>query len=91
MKSLYENVPVKRSVGKAGDVHVPSTIGVLQGTNLSPTLFIVFMQAVMEVTQREMRFVKPLFSTKKDGVIFGRRFDMGGPTRSKMAEFHMGE
>jgi hypothetical protein len=91
VKSLYENFTVKLSVGEAGDVQVPSTIGVLQGSNLSPTLFIVFMQAVMEVTQRKMKCVKPVFSTKKDGVIFGRRFDTGGPTRSKVTEFHMGE
>ncbi len=40
LKSLYENVTVKLSVGEAGVVYVPSTIGVLQGANLSPTLFI---------------------------------------------------
>ncbi len=78
VKSLDENFTVKLSVGEAGDVQVPSTIGVLQGSNLSPTVFIVFMQAVMEATQRKMKCVKPVFSTKKDGVIFGRRFDTGG-------------
>jgi hypothetical protein len=75
VKSLHENVTVKLSVGEVGGVHVPSTIGVLQGSNFSPFLFIV----------------KPVFSTKKDGVIFGRRFDTGGPTRSKVTEFHMRE
>jgi hypothetical protein len=91
VKSLYENFTVKLSVGEAGDVHVPSTIGVLQGSNLSPTLFIIFMQVVMEATQKKLKCIKPVFSTKKDGVIFGRRFDTGGPTRSKVTEFHMGE
>ena len=52
VKSLYENFTVKLSVGEAGDVHVPSTIGVLQGSNLSPTLFIIFMQVVMEAKLR---------------------------------------
>ncbi len=45
----------------------------------------------MEVTQRKMKCVKPVFSTKKDGVILGRRFDTGGPTRCKVTAFHMGE
>ncbi len=44
VKSLYEHFTVKLSVGEANDVHVLSTIGVLQDSNLSPTLFIVFMQ-----------------------------------------------
>jgi hypothetical protein len=91
VKSLYENFTVTLWVGEAGDVQVPSTIGVLQGSNLSPTLFIVFLQAVLKVTEREMKCVKPVFSTKKDGIIVGRRFDTGGPTRSKVTEFHMGE
>jgi hypothetical protein len=73
----FEVHGVECRVDEAGDVQVPSTIGVLQGSNLSTTWFIVFMQAVMEVTQRKMNCVKPVFSTKKDGVIFRRRFDTG--------------
>ncbi len=45
----------------------------------------------MEATQKKIKCVKPVFSTKKDGVICGRRFDTGGQTRSKVTEFHMGE
>ncbi len=78
LKSLYENVTVKLSVGEAGDVHVPSTIGVLQGSHLSPTVFIMFMQAMMETTQKKIKRFKPIFSTTKDGVIVGRGSILGG-------------
>jgi hypothetical protein len=51
VKSLYETFPVKLSVGEAGDVHIPLN------SNLSPTWFIVFMQAVKDATQKKWKCI----------------------------------
>ncbi len=40
---------------------------------------------------KKVLLAKTVFSAQKDGVIFGRRFDTGGPTRSNVTEFHMGK
>ena len=91
--SLYQDFTVKLAVGEAGDVEVPSTVGVLQGSNLSPVLFIIFIQAVMEVAQAKLSLSKPVFRTKMDGVTHGRRYNTGGALSrgTGVTEFVMGD
>ncbi len=69
VKSLYKNVTVMVSVVAAGDVHFLWTIGFLQGSNISPTLFIVFMHVVLRCDAEEMEGTKPDIPTKKEGVV----------------------
>ena len=75
------------------DVEIKSTAGVPQGNSMSPVLFIVYIQAVLETL--DQAFVdagkerhKPVFRTKIDHVIHGRKWN---DASEGMTEFELAE
>ncbi|GMI62527.1 hypothetical protein ScalyP_jg5732 [Parmales sp. scaly parma] len=71
---LHEKVMVKFEVGDATK-EFPSTVGVKQGDNLAPVLFVMFMQVVIETVKKKWPaggFLK--YKSKQDGVLHGRDY-----------------
>ena len=62
--NLHMGCIVKINVGES-DVEVCCTVGVKQGDNLAPILFIIFMQAVLEIVHQKWQASKPSFRSKK--------------------------
>ena len=63
------------------DKIIKSTAGVPQGNSASPVLFVFYIQAVLEGLDKAFEEAgvvrdKPVFRTKHDHVIHGRRFDV---------------
>ena len=69
---MHEKVMVKFEVGDATK-EFPSTVGVKQGDNLAPVLFVMFMQVVMETVMKKWPAGGFLtYKAKQDGVLHGR-------------------
>lgn len=77
IEQLHTGVTVKLTVGDA-DVTFPAEIGVKQGDNMAPILFLFYMQAATEAMERDWPVHKPQFKTKMDGILTGRRFTTRG-------------
>jgi exonuclease III len=74
---LHSGCTVKIKIGE-GDVEVIVTVGVKQGDTLAPVLFIIFMQAALEIVHSKWSAVKPSFRSKEDNITHGRRAETGG-------------
>jgi hypothetical protein len=75
--NLHMGCTVKIRVGES-DVEVTCTVGVKQGDNLAPILFIIFMQAALEIVHQKWERKKPTFRSKEDSVLTGRNFKICG-------------
>ena len=75
IRRMYTGFVVKLDVGGT-DVEIPSTVGVKQGDNLSPVLFLFTVQAAMETLNDIWPAAKPVFNTfpptKSTGRLRGR-------------------
>jgi len=74
IKVLHKDLKVKIDV-EGEEVIISSTIGVKQGDNLAPVLFICYMQACVEVLREKWEGASIWFRTKYDGVLTGRRWN----------------
>ena len=70
---LHTGCQVKLKVGDS-DIQFDSTIGVKQGDNLAPILFLVVMQAVMETLEPIWPAEKLEFRIKKNGCCQGQNW-----------------
>ena len=74
---LHTGCQVKLKVGDS-DIQFDSTIGVKQGDNLAPILFLVVMQAVMETLEPIWPAEKLEFRTKENGCCQGQNWTTKG-------------
>ena len=68
IKKLYHNITITSKIGKA-KIQLPSTVGVKQGDNLAPILFLFIIQAAMETLEPELikaNIEIPLFKFQTD-------------------------
>ena len=68
---LHSDLIVKVQVGLA-DVKIDSITGVKQGCTMAPILFILYLQAIIEVLEAESSFHALIFKTAQDFVCAGR-------------------
>ena len=73
IQHLHTNVKVKLKVGDA-DVVFNATIGVKQGDNMAPVLFLFYIQAAIESMDRNWPVPKPEFYFKADSQLTGRPY-----------------
>ena len=76
VEKLYTNCEIELSFGSCRGT-IPSTIGVKQGDNMAPVLFIFFMQAAMRSLEKHWEAAgikKPSFHSILDSVVAGRRY-----------------
>ena len=87
---LHKNASIKFKTG-AMDASVPSSIGVRQGSVEGPSIFLFFMQAVMETA--EWPVPKPEFCTRENGETQGalttRVFADKKKRKKKVDRFHL--
>ena len=78
--ALHEDLVVKATVGNV-EVCVESTVGVKQGCTLAPILFLIYMQAGIELVNKESTVTPLVFKTRDDNIISGRNIksDTGCP------------
>jgi len=78
--ALHEDLVVKATVGNV-EVCVESTVGVKQGCTLAPILFLIYMQAGIELVNKESTVTPLVFKTRDDNIISGRNIksDTGRP------------
>ena len=74
---LHTDFRVKLKVGDT-DIEFDSTIGVKQGDNLAPILFLVVMQAALETLEPIWLVEKLQFKTKEKGCCHGQRWQTKG-------------
>ena len=77
IQHLHTNVKVKLKVGDA-DVVFNATIGVKQGDNMAPVLFLFYIQAAIESMDRNWPVPKPEFYFKADSQLTGRPYTARG-------------
>jgi len=77
IERLHTDVKVKLKVG-ATDVLFEATIGVKQGDNMAPVLFLFYMQAAIEAMEQEWPVSKPEFRYKLDSKMTGRAYNTKG-------------
>jgi len=54
------------------DIEIKYTIGVKQGDNLAPVLFLFYIQAAIDTLEKKWTFAKPEYSTAEDDIFTGR-------------------
>ena len=81
IKQLHTDVKVKLKVGSA-DSCFNATIGVKQGDNMAPVLFLFYMQAAIEAMDRDWPVSKPEFKYKLDSQMTGRSHTARGKSLS---------
>lgn len=74
---LHTDVKVKLKVGEA-DVTFDATIGVKQGDNMAPVLFLFYIQAAIEKMDRDWPVDRPEFLFKMDSTVTGRPYTAKG-------------
>ena len=79
IQKLHEDVKVKLKVGSA-DACFSATIGVKQGDNMAPVLFLFYMQAAIQIMEQEWPVSKPHFKFKMDSKLTGRSHTAYGTT-----------
>lgn len=68
---LHSGLIVKIQAGNS-DVEIGSTCGVKQGCTMAPILFLIYMQAAVEVFNVTSKHCKLQFKTREDNVFSGR-------------------
>jgi hypothetical protein len=70
---LHMNTSVRFKIGPNGDdIEFSVSIGVKQGDNMAPILFLFYMQAAIEAMEREWTVHKPQFHYKADSKLTSR-------------------
>ena len=68
---FHSGLIVKIQAGNS-DVEIGSTCGVKQGCTMAPILFLIYMQAAVEVFNVTSKHCKLQFKTREDNVFSGR-------------------
>ncbi|MHA7927757.1 MAG: reverse transcriptase domain-containing protein, partial [Marinobacter sp.] len=96
IRRIYNNVMVRLTIGDEV-LEIPYTIGVQQGDNMAPLLFIFLMQAVAETLDkkwtteglRPLSYRAPKHHQKKNGEITHRGRLLGQPCKTIGRTFHL--
>ena len=66
------------------DIEIQYTIGVKQGDNLAPVLFLFYIQAAIDTLEKKWTFAKPEYSTAEDDIFTGRNSSTRVTTRCRL-------